>query len=374
MNYLKIGAALIIFGICSYVGWNYYLHYTEPTIEVHEIKLPSLVSFDKQGYFLDISGAKELFKRASHMYATLPRPIAIKKMSRELQIAQFGTAQLYEVTGEDGKQYILKEIKGTTRAKKEIKRLERVQKSKRLAPYRDPKVKNNLQIIVPLAYVSYTHKGKKHIFTIMRKARGILLQQLMEKFRSNPHDKTIQRTHVQAYSTLGGVLADFYRTHGSLHKTIAHQDPHSGNIFYFDDGVSRVITLIDNEHMACSLDELRSISIDLGHLFTTSPFVVQWAQSDFLEKFDAKKWYSIVVPNFILGFMQRYPENERVALFKELKELMLAWDPKVKSDTSKYMRGLIKEQLHLLEQQLIIEHKSVLPKAPYNNVSDLRSD
>ncbi len=37
MNYLKAGAALIIFGIAGYIGWGYYLYYTSetpPTIEV----------------------------------------------------------------------------------------------------------------------------------------------------------------------------------------------------------------------------------------------------------------------------------------------------------------------------------------------------
>ncbi len=40
MNYLKAGATLIIFGIAGYIGWNYYLYYTNetpPTIEVHGI-------------------------------------------------------------------------------------------------------------------------------------------------------------------------------------------------------------------------------------------------------------------------------------------------------------------------------------------------
>ena len=369
INYRKVGAALILIGIGFFIGWSYYLYYTNEsavTIEVQEVTLPSWVSFDKQGHFSDTAGAKELFKRAARKYRALPLPMSVKIMSREAQIAQFGTAQLYEVTGEDGKKYILKEIKWATKAKKEIERLERVRRSKRLAPYIGPKIKDNLQIIVPMAYVSYFHEGKEHILVIMRKAQGILLQRLMEKFKSNPHDETIQRTHAQAYYALGGVLADFYRTHGLLYKTIAHQDPHAGNIFYFEDGANRIITLIDNEHMAYSLDELRSISIDLGHLFATSPFVVQWAQPDFLETFDAKKWYSIIVPSFIVGFIGRYPKNERIAVFKELQELMLAWDPKVIKDTSEHMRGLIKEQLYLLEQQLITEHNNVFPRAARN--------
>lgn len=362
MNYFKAGVVLILLAISLYIGWNYYLYYTSesaPTIEIQEVSLPSWILLDKQGYFSDTAGAKELFKRVARKHNALSRPMFIKKMSKEAQIAQFGTAQLYKVTCEDGKKYILKEIKGETKAKKEIKRLEQVRSSKLLAPYIGPKIKDNLQIIVPLAYVSYTHKGKKHILVIMRKAQGILLQRLMEKFKSNPHDRTTQKIHAKAYYNLGVTLACFYRTHGSLYKTIAHQDPHTGNIFYFEDDANWIITLIDNEHMAYSLAKLRSISVDLGHLFATSPFVMQWAQPDFLNNFDAKKWYSIVVPSFILGFIGRCPKKKRISVFKELKELMFTWDSKVINDTSRHMRGLIKEQFDFLEQQLVTEYKNM---------------
>ncbi len=335
---------------------------------IKKINLPAWVTFDKHGYFSDTAGAKELFKRVVKINGALAKPISVKKMSKEAKVARFGTAQLFMVTCEDGKKYILKEIKGASEAKKEVGRLERVRKSKRLAPYIGPKVKNNLQIIVPLAYVAYRHKGKDHIFVIMRKAKGVSLQGLMEKFKSNPHDRTVQRILAKAYYDLGRALAHFHATHapdnqgycGPLYGTIVHNDMHSGNIFYFEDGKNGRITLIDNERMASSLEKNRDISGDLGCLFVTSPFVMEWSCSGFLKDFDAKKWYSIVVPSFILGYIRMWPKDTRADVFIALKDHILSWDSKVNKDESRHIRGLIKEQLYLLERQLVKEHKTAL--------------
>ncbi len=333
---------------------------------IKRVELPKSVKLDKNGHFSDGAGAMELFRRAAHGNQALGKPKSAKKMTKEAHAARFATAQLFKVKCEDGKSYILKEIKGSKEAKEEIKRLERVRTSKRLAPYIGQKVKDNLQINVPLAYVSYNHKGKDHILVIMRKAKGISLQGLMEQFQKNPHDTTVQKIHAKAYYDLGAALAVFYSTfthpenHCSFFTTLVHGDMHNGNIFYHEDDTGHVVTLIDNERMAKSLDKDGSISVDLGFLFVTSPFVMEWSHSGFLKDFDAKRWYSIVIPSFFLGFIRKFPKDERAGWFQHFKGFLLEWDSKVNEDDSRHLRGLIKEQLLLLEQQLVAEGKTAL--------------
>lgn len=325
---------------------------------IHTIMLSSSVKLNKQGHFADTSGVKAFFKLATQNDNTFAKPLKVKTMAAELRTAHFATAQLFKVTCEDGKKYILKEIKKGPL--EEVKRLERVRTSHRLAPYLGTNVHDNLRIVAPTKYRSYTHKGKPHIFVIMRQAQGMSLQELMKDFKRNPHDRVTQRIHAKAYYDLGAALARFYKAHGSLDKTVTHQDLHNGNIFYFEDGTHQVVSLIDNERMAYSLDKPRNISVDIGYLFITSPFVMEWSHTDFLKDFQADDWYAIIVPSFVLGFIRTYPKEKRVHAFKALRKQFLTWNSKVDKNHSRRFRSLIKAELIRLERQLVTERKTAL--------------
>jgi len=205
-----------------------------------------------------------------------------------------------------------------------------------------------------VVYVSYKdHKSKKHILAIMKTAEGKTLQELMIDFQKNPRDTWVRQGNAEAYYDLGATLAKFYRTvGGSYSKTLVHGDMHSGNIFYHEDHAGHVVTLIDNERIAYSLDKAGSISADLGYLFVVSPFVMNWAKSDFLNAFDAKKWYSIVIPSFFLGFISTLPEGKRVSMFEKVKGFLLKFrhpDDFTESADSRRLQRLIENQLDTLK-------------------------
>lgn len=350
---------------------------------VKKIKLSGKVKFNSNGNFSDRDdgrGAKELFKGAG-----LGKPKSARKMTKEASVAHYCTAQLFEIIGPDGRSYILKEIKENRT--REVKRLERVGKSWRLAPYIG-KIKDKLKINLPVAYVSYKdHKHETHVLSIMRKAKGKQLQELMEKFKrlsrcSSESDAKNHRMNAEAYYYLGAAMGKFYKKHArdsfskkSDPRTLVHQDMHNGNIFYNKE--SHVVTLIDNERMAKNLHRDKSIAADLVRLFVVSPLYLKVSRSGFWKddfRANAQEWYSIVIPSFFLGFIRQF-EGDRAGLFKKVKKLLLKWwesDPKElrkeRGDAKFWgVDRLFKEQLKTLEKQLIDGRKMALHVAASNS-------
>jgi len=271
-------------------------------------------------------------------------------MTKEQEIAPWNTAQLFRVTCRGDKKYILKEIK--KEPWKEIGRLKDVCNYGRLAPYIDPKGKDNLKVNVPFAYVSYQDwNGRKRFLVIMREAKGILLQELMEeKFRKHPDSRKVKKELTQVYRDLGAALAGFYKTfvHSDF-RTIVHGDLHTGNIFYDKD--SRIITLIDNESIGRKLGKFEHMSDDLRFLFLRSLFVKKWALEDLGKKWslvDIEKWYPIVIPSFFRGFIEKFPKHERTGWFYNLKDCLLLGKREYARE-----QKCIKKVLSILEQELL---------------------
>lgn len=331
-----------------------------PKKDIHPINLDRSVTLTREGFF---KGGKDVaqFLTLARDYVNCPRP-EVTRMGEEAKIARFGTAQLFNITC-NGTAYILKEIRDTKEspAKDEIERLELVRKSKRLAPYIYPQQKDKLQLIVPDKYLSYKdQRGKSHYIVLLKKSPGVTLQKLLQEFKKDPENKALHVTISKAFYDLGAAMARFYTSvEPSIDKTLTHRDFHGGNIFY--DEASGQITLIDNERMAKhGLAELSDISTDLGTLFVATPFVLKWADPKFFEGFKAKEWYSIIVPSFILGFIRAYPKEQRRGIFKKLMDQTLTWNIKIHPDESRGLRSLIKEQLLILNRQLIDEGKPAL--------------
>ncbi len=330
-----------------------------PKKDIHHVTLNSSVTLTDKGFFKDRKSVAQ-FLACSSAYIHCPHP-KITRLSEDAHLARFGTSQLFAIEC-DGSSYIMKEIKDTRKkpAHEEIDRLELVRRSRRLREYLD-QGKDNLKLIVPCTYLSYRdQKNKRHIVVLLKKSHGISLQKLMQRFHANPKDKGLHAHICTAFYDLGASLARFYRSVGNgIEHTMTHRDLHGGNIFY--DLQTGITTLIDNERMATGgLADPSSISRDLGSLFTTSPFVLAWADGDFLTYFAAKKWYSIIIPSFVCGFIRTYDKSKRKDIFKQLKKFTLEWQANVDKDESRPLRGLIKEQFSLLERQLIDEKKSTL--------------
>lgn len=345
----------------------YAMHSSGPQYHaIHEIHPDKTIHFSHLGHFKTASDAVYLLTQAAKE-GKIPEDFKqiqeVKILEKEIKSAKFATEQLLLVICKNGNSYILKEIKHDKEPLEEIKRLERARTSQRLHPYVYPN-KKDLQCIFPNSYLSYHHAGKKHILVIMPKAKGISMQSIMEKFKHNAHDENLIHIACKAYYDLGAAMAKFYKQFGSLDATVGHHDFHHGNIFY--DEKSGLVTLIDNERIANTLETPSDISNDLGHLFITSPFIIEWSNGGFMHDFNWKRWYKMVLPSFIMGFIRTYPSNERKEVFNKLVTFIYKWNSKVKESDSREIRGIIKELVENLKTQFISENKTELHCASSN--------
>jgi hypothetical protein len=315
------------------------------------------LSLDKEGNFANPEAVAQFLQQAVKE-GRLPEQFRsvskVKSMTKEAKIARFATVQLFSVTLQDGSSFILKEIGKDAAA--EVERLEQA----RVVPCIAHSPSNKFHILFPAYYLSYKSGDKNHILALMEKAPGISLQALMEKFKTQDIDEATLALTTKAFYDLGTELALFYKQCGGLDRAITHNDLHAGNIFYFNDGKTRLSTIIDNERFANSIGNPNDISIDLGFLFVTSPFVLSWTDRDFFKSFNAKRWYSLIVPAFILGFLDTYPKNERITVFQRLSNFIKRFNSKIKDEDSAGVRKLILETMNYLEQAIVREHKSSL--------------
>ncbi len=322
------------------------------SLNLHEIKPHHKIQFDDKGHFKEDKDLALFMEQAVNEGAT-PRSFdgikRVKPLSKELKEAKYASEQLWLIECMNGYSFILKEIKHNKEPLEEIKRLERARTAHRLQPYVFPRSQDNLQLVFPSRYITYTYRKQQHIMALMPKAKGKRLQSLMEDFERSPDNQQVLKLACKVYYDLGATMAKFYKSFGTLDKTISHKDFHQGNIFYDRNGL---ISLIDNERMAQTLEEADDISSDLGYLFVTSPFILEWARGGFLKNFPAKKWYQIVLPSFIIGFMRAYEKHERADVFARLVELICAWESKVNENDSRPIRGIIREVLKNMETQL----------------------
>ncbi|MGE0010398.1 MAG: ankyrin repeat and protein kinase domain-containing protein [Candidatus Babeliales bacterium] len=303
-------------------------------------------------------------------------PESLKKIAKARSMldvaktAHWANEQLFMVTSENGNQYILKEIKYTMKPKEEIARLERAYNSLRLEPYIHPEKKNNLSLILARTYLKYNDGKRDHYLVLMSKAKGNSLQSVMEQVKSQSSQAAMDLAS-QAYYDLGAAMARFYKQYGALNKTVIHKDLHAGNIFY--DPKSRLVTLIDNEGFARSLEEPRSISEDLSKLFVLSPRIMERGNPDFFQgnKELLKRWYAVALTSFIFGFIRTYDKSEQLAIFMQLKnELMQRIGLDDNATKFANQTGIFtiieKEILPQLEQKLIKEKKTPLHIAAGN--------
>ncbi len=315
-------------------------------LEQHEIVPLPQIQFDDEGHFKEDKDLA-LFLVQAIQAGAIPKDFdgikRIKRLSKELLEARYASEQLWLVDCMNDTSFILKEIKEEKEPLEEIKRLEQARTDSRLQPYVGPCSQENLQLIFPASCISYTQCQRKHIMTLLPKAQGLLLQSLMEDFEKSPNDPQVCKCACKAYYDLGAAMAKFYKNFGTLDATISHKDLHQGNIFY--DESDGLISLIDNERIVQTLECTEDISCDLGFLFVTSPFILAWTYGDFLQRFPAKKWYEIVLPSFVIGFMRTYENRERAEVFSKLSTLLCRFNTTVNAGDSTSIRSIIEEIL-----------------------------
>jgi Ankyrin repeats (3 copies) len=238
----------------------------------------------------------------------------IKKLSEELAGAPWGTTQLFLVKCPE----ISFIVKGMKDWKKEVSDLVQATTIPRLDHYFYPNKNNKYpQFLFPIAYVSYDdQKQNKHYVSVMPKAPGFSLANLIKIFAKQPGDrKTIQQT-AQAYFDTGAAMSRFYL---DIQGKITHGDLHHGNIFYKPE--THQVTLIDNERIASS-SKHANVYEDIAFLLMKSLFVVQWTTPDVIKKLRVNErlneWYALYVPSFIAGYLSVLPQQDRNKAYKWL--------------------------------------------------------
>lgn len=167
----------------------------------------------------------------------------------------------------------------------------------------------------------------------MPKAPGIPFEKFMKALKVTPNNQALQNRIKQAYRSLGASMARFYKKYkkantGIPGQTRLHGDLHQGNIFYVP--INKQVVLIDNERLANTLIKGRSvIDKDLAILFIKSLFVVKWTTNgNFLKNFPFTKWFNLILPSFIEGFLSIYPKSMWKDIFKQLRHGISTYEEK----------------------------------------------
>lgn len=238
----------------------------------------------------------------------------------------FQTSQLFLVTSTcnpqgPAEQFI---VKGIAKGLEEARRLERLKNYPGIAPLISPRVVPGFpSLSIPIAYFVYPYQNTQHYISKMPLAPGKQFVDYIEEYKKNPTEQNKERL-ARAFQILGKELANFQNRFMQpvagkiIGKTIVHSDLHWLNMFY-DENAGH-FTFIDNETMESSLDNRRDAYIDIVQVFFFAQLDGLFAQ--WLQGINQNEFYYMAVTNFVEGYVSAYPDNQKLALVKELKNIL----------------------------------------------------
>ncbi|MFZ5954638.1 MAG: hypothetical protein ACOYT8_06095 [Candidatus Dependentiae bacterium] len=238
----------------------------------------------------------------------------------------FQTSQLFLVTSTCNSQGPAQQfiVKGIAKGMREAKALERLKNYPGIAPLISPNVIDGFpSLSIPIAYFVYPYQNTQNYISKMPLAPGKQFIDYIEDYKQNPSEQNKQRL-ARAFQILGKELANFQKRfmepspNQILGKTLAHADLHWLNMFY--DEKRGHFTFIDNETMEGSLQNRRDAYIDIVQIF----FFPQLGGlfSDWLKGLNQNEFYKMATTNFVEGYISTYPDNQKLALIKELKGIL----------------------------------------------------
>lgn len=250
--------------------------------------------------------------------------------SLEAQGAPWNTASIYKIKSkcEEGieKNYFLKEMSSKAQAK-EITRLTVGSVQEEFFSTYINKPESNLNFVYPLAFIIFQDKSSTyHYFSLMPKAEGVQLIELIKDFKTNK-DQPTQALICNSFYNLGKQMAKFYKKTKQgdkdgeplKHYSLRHGDLHAGNIFVARGGK---VSLIDNETVSDSFVRPTDICKDIAFLFLKSFFVIKWTFSEVLADYPYAEFFEISLPAFIGGYLSQYPRSEAIRQFRVIKNCL----------------------------------------------------
>ena len=250
--------------------------------------------------------------------------------SHEAMGAPWNTESIYKIKSrcEEGieKNYFLKEMSSKAQAK-EMSRLTAGSVQEEFSSKYINKDELNLNFVYPLAFIIFQDKfSKYHYFSLMPKAEGVQLIELIKNFKTN-RDQSTQTSICNSFYNLGKQIAKFYKKtkkqdkpeESLKHYSLRHGDLHAGNIFVAPGGK---VSLIDNETVSDSFTGSKDICKDLAFLFLKSFFVIKWTFGEVLNQYPYVKFFEISLPAFIGGYLSQYPRIEARKQFEIIRNCL----------------------------------------------------
>lgn len=189
------------------------------------------------------------------------------------------------------------------------------------------KTELNLNFVYPLAFIIFQDKSAKyHYFSLMPKAVGLQLIELIKDFKTN-RDQPTQTLICNSFYNLGKQIAEFYKKTKKQdkseeplkHYSFRHGDFHAGNIFVARGGK---VSLIDNETVSESFTGSKDICKDIAFLFLKSFFVIKWTFGEVLAGYPYTEFFEISLPAFIGGYLSQYPRSEARKQFEIIRNCL----------------------------------------------------
>lgn len=326
------------------------------SIVIKHVK-PTAIAFDQFGNFT-VESLKQFLVKAHADKKLLNDAFAridcieVKDLIDE---KGYNTLQLFLIKASCGgvsQEFILKEMASK---QEEVVQLAKASVIKELQPYVLPaSVPDYPSIALPLAYLSYEYAGKKHYLSLMPKAEGVQLAQLMNQFKQNS-PAGIKDLVADAYYHVGRKMAFLQKKFMQqsqqgrmLGRTIAHGDFHKYNIFF--DPKTKAVTLIDNERLAQSFTNDRSPMSDFTYLIYYS-LDSRLTPDSFKRGFDMSTWLKLVIYNFVKGYLSTFDQSQRAQVLSEIRAAFT--DPSIYGGT--YRKN--KQAVDAAFNQLAAENK-----------------
>ena len=240
------------------------------------------------------------------------------------------TAQLFLVTTTckpgPASIYILK---GATKGLDEAIKLKDLEQIPAMKAIIAPKVVRGLpSIALPIAYFKYPDKSGFGYISAMPAAKGKEFANFIIAFRDDQSQQNLETVN-RGFRILGRETANFHKRFMSplpnkiIGKTMTHDDLHVFNIFY--DELGGHFTYIDNETMARTMAKKSSPYSDLIKL-SLNPIRTGKRLRDLTKGVDLKMWHDNAFKNFVLGYAEAYPRQEKQVL-QELKAMFNSSHP-----------------------------------------------